>query len=393
MPMAQVILKPGREKSARNRHPWIFSGAIGQEPLDLQPGDLVDVTDADGHFLGRGAYNPRSQIRVRIFTFIDEELDLAWFANRLAAAEAWRRRLLPAQTTAFRVCNGEGDGIPGLILDRYGDGLVATFSTAGADALREVILGAMLETLQPAWIMERSSGGFRHEEGLADRVGALHGEVPDDPAPILENGLKFLVDVRAGQKTGFFLDQRDNREGVRRVAEGRTVLNAFGYTGGFAVYALAGGARRAVTVDASREALNLAARNHQANGQKIGPEDLVADDVFQFLREDQTEFDMIVLDPPAFAKSKAAINRAARGYKDINLLAMRRLPPGGLLWTFSCSGHISRELHQKIIFAAAIDAGRDVQILRVLGHGFDHPINVYHPEGEYLSGFFCHISA
>jgi len=391
MSLPIVKLKTGREKSVHNRHPWIFSGAVEVEPAELPPGELVDVVDAAGAFLGRGAYNPRSQIRVRVFTFRDEPIDVAWFAARLSAADRLRRAMLPPDTDAYRVLHAEGDGVPGLIVDRYADGLVLTLATAGADRLREAITAAAVQTLSPAWIIEHSTGGYRREEGLDDRVGPLHGKAPAEPVRIRENGLHFAVDVNRGQKTGFFLDQRAHREQVRRHARGRTALNAFGYSGAFAVYALAGGAQRAVTVDINAEALQLARTNHEANGQTPDRYDLVQQDVFQFLREDQTAFDLIILDPPAFAKNKAALDRAARGYKDINLLAIKRLPPDGLLWTFSCSGHVSASLHRKILFGAALDAGRDVQVLETLGHHFDHPINVYHPEGEYLTGFLCRV--
>lgn len=387
----QIILKPGREKSLLNRHPWVFSGALEHEPEGIAPGAVVDVTDVNGRFLGRGTYNPASQIRVRVFTFRDEALDADWFRQRLREAEGWRRDLLPPDTNAFRVLFGEADHVPGLIVDRYDRGLVVTFATAGADYLREIILEALIDACRPDWIMERSTGGYRKEEGLPPRVEVVYGDVPGEPVRIRENGHAFLVDVRAGQKTGFFLDQRESREALGQMARGRTVLNAFGYSGAFSVYALAGGARRAVTVDLSEDAMSLARQNHEINGQTVGPEDLVIADIFNFLREDQTDFDLIVLDPPAFAKSKAALVRATRGYKDINWLAMRRLPPGGLLFTFSCSGHVTADLHRKILFAAALDAHREVQILRILGHGLDHPLNVYHPEGEYLTGFICRV--
>jgi len=388
----RLRLKPGREKSIHNRHPWIFSGAVADEPFDAPPGEIVDVFDATGDFLGRGAYNTNSQIRVRMFTFRDEEIDVGWFAARLREADHWRRAMLPPDTDSYRVLHAEGDGVPGLIVDRYGEGLVISLSTAGADQLRDVIAEAAQDVLQPAWMLERSVGGYRREEGLDDRIDMLFGETPPQPLRIRENGLSFLVDVQGGQKTGFFLDQRESRAGVRASAADKTMLNAFGYTGGFAVYALAGGASRAVTVDASGDALALARQNHEINDQHVQPEDLVCRDVFNFLREDETEFDLIVLDPPAFAKSKASVNRAARGYKDINMLAMRRIVPGGMLWTFSCSGHVPLSLHRKILFSAAIDAGRQVQILHTLGHSFDHPINVYHPEGEYLTGFVCRVT-
>jgi 23S rRNA (cytosine1962-C5)-methyltransferase len=387
----QITLRPGREKSVLNRHPWIFSGGVSHEPSDLEHGQVVEVVDSRGNLLGRGTYNSASQIRVRLFTFADEDLDLAWFVKKIRGAEAWRRDHLPDQTNAYRLLFGEADGVPGVVVDRYGDGLVVTLATAGADFLHDTIRDALVEAAAPQWIMERSTGGYRKEEDVPPRVAEMYGQVPEEPVEIIENGLKFLVDVRAGQKTGFFLDQREARQTLRGMTDGRTVLNAFGYTGGFGVYALAGGAKRAVTVDLNQEALELAAQNHQLNGQDVTSEDLVCQDVFDFLREDETTFDAIVLDPPAFAKSKAALNRATRGYKDINLLAIRRMAPGGLLFTFSCSGHMNLDLHRKVLYGAALDARRDVQILRVMGHGIDHPINVYHPEGEYLTGFVCRV--
>ncbi|MDP8223555.1 MAG: class I SAM-dependent rRNA methyltransferase [Candidatus Lernaella stagnicola] len=389
--LPHIVLRPGREKSVRNRHPWVFSGAVEHEPDDLEKGQVVYVDDAEGNVLGSGTYNADSQIRVRLFTFADEEIDATWFSRKVQNAEQWRKQLLPPNTNAFRVLSGEADGVPGLIVDRYGDGLVVTLATAGADFLRQPIIDGLVTGCRPEWILERSSGGYRREENVPPRVAEMYGEVPEDPVQIVENGLKFLVDIRAGQKTGFFLDQRAARYAAMKMAGGRTVLNAFGYTGGFGVYAKAGDAGRTVTVDLNRAALDLAAKNHELNQQRCGEDDFVCMDVFDFLRVDETRFDMIILDPPAFAKSKAALNRATRGYKDINLLAMRRLPPGGLLFTFSCSGHVNLELHRKVLFGAALDAGRNVQILRIMGQEIDHPINVYHPEGEYLTGFICRV--
>ena len=225
MPLPVVTLKAGREKSVRHRHPWIFSGAVETEPADLPAGDLVDVHDAAGEFLGRGAYNPHSQIRVRLFTLRDEPIDAAWFAARLRNADQLRRAMLPPETDAYRVLHAEGDGAPGLIIDRYADGLVVTLATAGVDRQREAITAAAVEALAPAWILEHSTGGYRREEGLTDQIGPLYGPVPDEPVPMRENGLHFLVDIRHGQKTGFFLDQRAHREAVRRNAAGRTARN------------------------------------------------------------------------------------------------------------------------------------------------------------------------
>ena len=386
------VLKKGRERSLLNRHPWIFSGGIDRIDPEPSSGELVDVHGADGEFLGRGYYNPRSQIRIRVLTFRKETVDTGFFVRRFTEAAKWRARFLDNETTAFRVCNSEGDFFPGLIVDRYNDFLVVQFQTAGIEVFRNEITDALVEVFSPKGIFEKSEGGYRKEEGLDQVSGSLYGAEPDEPVEIVEHGLKFLVDIRSGQKTGFFLDQRNARHIARQCAEGRTALNCFGYSGAFTVAMLAGGAERVITVDTSSNALDLAKSNVERNGFAVNDEDFVEADVFQFLRSFDGVPDLVVLDPPAFAKSRASLQRASRGYKDINFNAMRMMPEDSLLFTFSCSGHVSPDLFQKIIFAAATDAGRGAQILQRFGNGFDHPINIYHPEGEYLTGALCRIS-
>lgn len=382
-------LHDGREKSLLNRHPWVFSGAIRDIDSDLESGQLLDVLASDGTFLARGYFNPNSQIRIRVLSFRDEPIDVAFFAGRLRTGQTWRGPLLADTTNAYRLCNSEGDRLPGLIVDRYDEFLVAQFLTAGIEGFKSEIIQALVETFSPKGIYEKSEGGYRKEEGLPQVAGNLHGEEPPDRLRITEFGLPLYVNIREGQKTGFFLDQRQSRHLARTVSDGRQVFNCFGYSGAFTVACLAGGAKRVVTVDTSKTSLELAKENVALNGFEVKDEDFVVADVFQFLRDTSDPTDFIVLDPPAFAKSKAALQRASRGYKDINFNAIRLLPKGGLLMTFSCSGHVSTELFQKILFAASQDAGRSLQILTRLGHGFDHPINIYHPEGEYLTGALC----
>lgn len=384
-------LKEGRERSVANRHPWIFSGAIEEMDQDLEPGTIVDVISFNEVFLARGYYNPNSQIRVRVLTFAEEEIDKDFFASRLSDAFSWRKNFIPENTNAYRVCYSEGDHIPGLIVDRYDDLFVAQFLTTGIEKFKSEIADALLETFSPSCIYEKSEGGYRKEEGLPQISGPLYGPDPEDEIRIVEQGLPLLVDVKSGQKTGFFLDQRHSRKIARSIADGHVVLNCFGYTGAFTVACLAGGAKRVITIDTSKNALELAKKNVELNGFDVNEEDFITDDIFQFLREAKGMTDFIILDPPAFAKSRSAVQRASRGYKDINFNALRLLSKNSLLMTFSCSGHVNAELFQKILFAASQDAGRELQILSKISHNFDHPISIYHPEGEYLTGALCMV--
>ncbi len=394
MPTSQptVRLQPGKDKPVRQHHPWIFSGALDRVDGQPAPGDLVDVADARGEWLARGYYNPRSQIVVRLLTWArDEACGAAFWERRLAAAAAARAGLgLAPATTAYRLVYAESDGVPGLIVDRYGDWLVVQLLTLGVEARRELLIERLAGLFSPRGIVERSDATVRRQEGLPLRSGLAWGQAPPADLEILENGLRFQVDLLGGQKTGFYLDQRENRRIVAGHAAGRRILNAFSFTGAFGVYALAAGAGHVTNVDASYDALAGAEAALRLNG--FDPDrqaESICGDVFQVLRSfrDQgRQFDAVILDPPKFARSKAELDAAARGYKDINLLGLRLLAPGGLLATFSCSGLVTPDLFQKIVFGASVDAGRDVQILAKLGQGPDHPILLSFPEGEYLKG-------
>jgi 23S rRNA (cytosine1962-C5)-methyltransferase len=400
--MVAVILKPGREKSILRRHPWVFSGAIDRlEGGPVALGHTVAVQSAEGQSLGWGAYSPHSQIAVRLWTF-DAAVDLtpAFFVERLRAALAARAELhARPDLDAYRLVNAESDGLPGLVVDRYGQYLALQSLSAGVEYWKPHIVAALLdvavESIGPVLgIYERSDADVRVKEGLEPIVGGLVGKPPPDQIAILENGCRFLVQPALGHKTGFYLDQRDNRALLAQFSAGAEVLNAFAYTGAFAVYALRGGATHVTNVDTSADALTLAKANLIANGLAVDSADQVTGDVFRVLRayrDARRQFDMIILDPPKFADSRSQIESAARGYKDINLLAFKLLRPGGVLFTFSCSGLVSRDLFQKIVASAAIDAGRHVQALRWLSQSPDHPVALTFPEGEYLKGLVCRV--
>lgn len=391
-----VVLKKGKEKPVLQRHPWVFSGAIQRVEGAPADGDTVLVTSAEGQPLARGAYNSRSQIRVRIWTWDpNESIDGDFFLDRIRKSLE-RRDVLrqDLHTTAFRVVNAESDLLPGLVADRYADYVAVQFLTAGAERWRAEILDALEQLLRPRGIYERSDVDVRQKEGLRPAKGLVRGQEPPDFVEILEHARRFLVDVKNGQKTGFYLDQRENRRRVARYSADREVLNCFSYTGGFSVYAGAAGATVIVNVDSSAEALAVARRNMALNALKIGNDEYIADNVFHVLRRYRDEgrtFDMVILDPPKFASSQAQVRSATRGYKDINLLAMQILRPGGFLTTFSCSGLVSPDLFQKVVFGASVDAGRDVQILEKLSQASDHPILLSFPESEYLKGFVCRV--
>ncbi|MDH7490633.1 MAG: class I SAM-dependent methyltransferase [Anaerolineae bacterium] len=391
-----VVLKPGKEKPVVQRHPWVFSGAVARVEGKPADGDVVLVADSRGQPLARGGYNSRSQICVRIWTWDpDETVDAAFFAERLR--KSWERReslRVANHTTAYRLVNAESDLLPGLVVDRYGDFVAVQFLTLAAERWRNDIVDALVQLLHPSGIYERSDVDVRRKEGLQPAAGLIWGKEPPDTVEILEHGRKFLVDIKRGQKTGFYLDQRENRRRVAQYATDRDMLNCFCYTGGFSVYAGAAGALRIVNVDTSRDALALARRNMALNGLAVADDEYVEGDVFQVLRayRDQGRtFDLVVLDPPKFAVSQAQVQAATRGYKDINLLAMQILRPGGILATFSCSGLVSPDLFQKVVFGASVDAGRDVQILEKLTQASDHPILLSFPESEYLKGFICRV--
>jgi 23S rRNA (cytosine1962-C5)-methyltransferase len=384
-----IELKRGREKSLRRRHPWIFSGAV--EKASGKAGDTLPVRDAAGKVIAQAAYSPKSQIRARVWTFDPaEEVDADFFRRRIEKALALREALPAAKhTNALRLVNAESDGLPGLVVDRYADVLVAQFLSAGAERWRDPILDLLGELSGCEAIFERSDAEVRKLEGLEPRVGFARGNRNASRCPIIEYGLNFRVDVEQGQKTGFFLDQRENRARVRALAAGREVLDGFCYTGGFSIAALAGGAKRVTAVESSKDAIQIARENLAANPLDASKVEFVQADVFaqlRKLRDGAARFQLIVLDPPKFAPSAAQVKNAARAYKDINLWALKLLAPGGLLATFSCSGGVSPELFQSIVAGAALDAGAEAKIVERFSAAADHPVALEFPEGDYLKG-------
>jgi len=390
----KVFLKKKRSRPVQQHHPWVFSGAIGQSEGEAEDGDIVEVCDSGGNWLARGSLNRRSQISIRLLTWEqDEQIDGAFWERRLRQAIEARRPLVddPA-TTAYRLVHAESDYLPGLIVDRYGDWLVVQFLTLGVDRRRDEIIAALAGALKPKGIYERSDVNVRAKEGLEERTGVLLGKEPPELVEVEENGHHFLVDVRQGHKTGFYLDQRENRARLAPFCKGAEVLDAFSYSGAFAVYAATAKAKSVTLVDSSAPALEVAGRNFKLNGIKSKGIEYVEGDVFSVLRGYRAQgrsFDAIVLDPPKLARNEREVKRAARAYKDVNLLAFQLLRPGGILFTFSCSGAVSADLLQKIVFSAAIDAGRDGQIVGHLSQGADHPVALTFPEGAYLNGLIC----
>jgi 23S rRNA (cytosine1962-C5)-methyltransferase len=390
-----IILKAGREKSLLRRHPWIFSGAV--ERVDGAPisGDTLPVRSAQGEFLAWAAYNASSQITARAWSWREEEsIDAEFFRNLIANALAERSELnLSRSSNGMRLIHAESDGLPGLIVDQYGDVLVMQIGSVGAERWRNSCADILQELCKPACIYERSDSDSRALEGLELRNGVLRGTL-HDTVEVIENGLRFKVDVVSGQKTGFYLDQRDNRALTGTLARDKDVLNCFCYTGGFSLYALRGGAKSVLSIDASGDALRIAAENLISNGLDAARAEWQDADVFQALRtlRDQgRKFDLIILDPPKFAPTAAFAEKAARGYKDINLLGFKLLRPGGLLCTYSCSGGISGDLFQKIIAGAALDAGVDAQIAHHLHASADHPVLLSFPESAYLKGLVLRV--
>lgn len=393
--MAELILKDGKERSLFRRHPWLFESSVQRLEGRARPGDTVTIHAADGRELARGAYSPSSQIRCRVWTFDPAEtVDDAFFKRRVAAAVA-RRRALPelADQQGLRLIHAESDGLPGVIADQYGDTVVVQLTSAGADKWRKALVGALVQATGCARVYERSDSEVRGLEGLEPVTGWAYGSAPEGEISILENGVRLGVDYAGGHKTGFYLDQRDNRALLGRLAAGKSVLNCFCYTGGFSLQALGGGAASVLSIDSSGPALARARANLALNPELPAERaEWLEADVFQALREFRKEgrsFDLIVLDPPKFAPSAAHANRAARAYKDINLLGFRLLKPGGLLMTYSCSGGIGLELFQKIVAGAALDAGRNARIVQRLAGAADHPVALDFPEGEYLKGLLC----
>jgi len=402
--MATVLLKPGREKSLLRRHPWIFSGAVQQ--LDEEPvsGGTVELLSSTREFLARASYSPSSQIRARVWTFEDEPVDKEFFRKRIRSAIDARQRLkIEHHSNASRLIYAESDGIPGLIVDRYGNVLVLQSLTAGSEFWKETLADLLLEETGLSTIYERSDADVRELEGLEPKVGTLRGSLSSlRPGsgqafvfPITEHSLEFKINLQSGHKTGSYLDQRKNRLRVRELAQDKDVLDCFCYTGGFTVNALAGGAKSVLSIDSSADALALCKENIALNSLDETRHTALEGDVFQILRKFRDEnrsFDMIILDPPKFAPTAAFAEKAARGYKDINLLGFKLLKPGGFLCTYSCSGGISADLFQKIIAGAALDAGVDAQIVHQLHASADHPVLLSFPEGAYLKGLVLRVA-
>ena len=392
--MTDITLHSKRDFSVSRRHPWIFSGAVAKVDGAPASGESVRVLSAEGAVLGTGAYSPASQIRVRMWTFDGtQQVDETFVAGRIAQAVGARAVFVAEDATnAYRLVNAEADGVPGLVADRYGDWIVCQFTTAGAERWKREIVAA-LQTYSPCrGVYDRSDVDVREHEGLPPVTGVLAGEPPPERIEIVEHGCRYLVDVREGHKTGFYLDQRDNRGLVKRYANGCDVLNAFSYTGGFGIAAVAAGAASVTHVDLSAPSLELAKTNTALNTCHVDESAFIQGNVFEVLRKFRDEgrsFDLVVLDPPKFAESKGSLMKAARGYKDINLLGIKLLRPGGMLATFSCSGLMTPELFHKVVSDAAVDARRDIQVLKRLQQAEDHPEGLCFPEGLYLKGFLC----
>ncbi len=382
---AKIVLKPGRNKSVENRHPWVFSGAVQTVSGEPQPGDIVPVYSHQERFLAKGFWNPHSQICMRLLTFRDEPITVKFFHDRLQHAIRFRQSYVENTTNSCRYVNGNGDGLPGVIIDRYDRVLVVQFYSLGMARLKQLLIEWLQAELKPVAILERSEGRGLSEEGLSPNTAVLAGNLPDEVI-IEEHGHRFYADVLTGQKSGFFLDQRENRRMMAEYTRNKQVLNCFAYTGGFSVYAARQGAVT-TSVEVSAPALELARRNFKLNGLNPEEHNFIAANVFHYLRNTGQQYEVIVLDPPAFVKQKKDLNKGARGYKDINRLALQHLKEGGLLLTCSCSKFVNWDLFQKIVFSAAQEAGRAVQIVARPGQPIDHPFSVFHPEGEYLKTF------
>jgi 23S rRNA (cytosine1962-C5)-methyltransferase len=387
----RVVLKKGKEKPLLRGHPWVFSGAVEKVEGDVSPGDIGEVYSREGHFLGIGHLNPHSQIILRVLTQKKEELNIDFFRERISKAAVLREKWLKGKTNAYRLVNGEGDFLPGLMVDCYGGIFVLQCLTAGMERLKGLLTDLIVRDFRPQSVYERSDVATRREEGLSESSGLLFGKEVPDRIEIEEFGCHFRVNVKRGQKTGFYLDQRENRFSLEELSHGKRILDCFCYTGAFAIHAGLGGAKELTLIDSSEEALGIAEEHFDLNRLKEIPHQLIRGDAFEVMRGLESRYDIIILDPPPFAKRKGHLTSASRGYKDLNLWAFRLLKKEGLLFTFSCSQHISWNLFQKILFSAALDSGKKVQVLSRRGHPIDHPVNLCHPEGEYLKGMICRV--
>ncbi|MCF7516398.1 class I SAM-dependent methyltransferase [Pseudoalteromonas sp. L23] len=391
-----LYLQPGREKSLNRKHPWVFSKAIKKVKGKPALGDTVKIYSNEGKYLATAAYSPDSQIRARIWTFDESQhIDQAFFEQKLARALAAREYVIAeGGLTGFRLCAAESDGLPGVTIDKFDNYLVCQLLSAGAERHKGEIVMALQSLFPDCHVYERSDVDVRKKEGLDKITGPLAGDAPTAPVLISENGLKIEVDIIGGHKTGFYLDQRNSRAALERFVKDKEVLNCFCYTGTFGLYALRGGCSKVINVDVSQPALDTAKRNVEHNELDLSKAEFVKQDVFKLLRQYRDEgrqFDTIVMDPPKFAESKAQLNGACRGYKDINMIAMQILKPGGTLLTFSCSGLMEQNLFQKVVADAALDAGKELLIMERLNQAADHPIAGNYPEGFYLKGLICKV--
>lgn len=394
---AKIILHETREKSLKRRHPWIFSKAVREVVNPPENGADIDIYAADGSFLARASYSPNSQIRARVWSFnAEENIDQQFFERKIReAAEARTLMLEETGMSACRLVDAESDGLPGLIIDRYNNFLVLEVLSAGAEYHLKDITSALRNIYPDDNIYERSDVEVRTKEGLESRKGVIYGEEPPEELAIKENGgMQILVNIKEGHKTGYYLDQRDNRAALSKYCKGKSVLNCFSYTGGFSLYALRGRAKSVANVDVSQKALDIAKKNIVLNHLDPGRVKFIREDVFAFLRKEKKAghtYDVIVLDPPKFAESKSQLDKACRGYKDINMIAASIINPGGYLMTYSCSGHMTPDLFQKVVADALLDAGRDGQIVEFLTQASDHPVALPYPEALYLKGLVVRI--
>ena len=393
---ARILLNPAREKSLLRRHPWIFSKAINKIVGKPMQGETVDIYDSKGNWIAKGAYSPNSQITVRIWSFNkNEEIDYSFFKARIESAKQVRTKAIAdGSLTGYRLIAGESDFLPGITIDVYDDIISFQLLSAGAEFFRYTIIDVLKELYPNYAIYDRSDVDVRKKEGLELTKGWVHNEKPSTEVTINEHGLLIKVDVEKGHKTGFYLDQRDSRLASGRYAKDKTILNCFSYTGTFSLHCAKAGAKEVTNVDVSQTALDLAKENLAINGLEDANVNFVKQDVFKLLRQYREQgktFDMIILDPPKFAESKAQLKGACRGYKDINMLAMQLLNKNGLLLTFSCSGLMEMGLFQKIVADAALDAKREGRIIERLQQAADHPISLAYPEGYYLKGLICQM--
>ncbi|MCY9843280.1 class I SAM-dependent methyltransferase [Vibrio caribbeanicus] len=392
-----IYLLKGREKSLKRKHPWIFSGAIKNVQGEPKLGETIDVYSNDGKWLAKAAYSPKSQIRARVWSFKNKEINKSFFISRFEKALLLRQDIIVRDgLTGFRLVAGESDSLPGITIDKYQNFLVCQFLSAGAEYLKDTIIEALIAIFPDCNIYERSDVAIRKKEGLEECTGVLHGEQPPNSIVIEENGIKIAVDIKTGHKTGFYLDQRDSRKQAMKYVKDKEVLNCFSYTGGFGLYSMKGGAARVINADVSQPALDLAKSNAELNNFDVSKKKAVFlnADVFKLLREYReqgTKFDVVIMDPPKFVSSKNNLTSGANGYKDINMLAMQILKPGGTLLTYSCSGLMSADLFQKVIADAALDSGRKVKFIERFEQAADHPTDSAYPEGFYLKGFACKV--